>query len=59
MDHLVLLHLPLLHAKIEELGMLHLISLSWFLTLFLRQVSDWSSGQPITELNCSSSSSCS
>ena len=35
MDHLVLTHLPELHAKISELGMLHLISLSWFLTLFL------------------------
>jgi len=35
MDHLVLTHLPELHAKISDLGMLHLISLSWFLTLFL------------------------
>ena len=35
MDHLVLTHLPDLHAKISDLGMLHLISLSWFLTLFL------------------------
>ncbi len=25
-------------AKIEDLGMLHLISLSWFLTLFARRV---------------------
>jgi len=35
MDHLVLTYLPELHAKISDLGMLHLISLSWFLTLFL------------------------
>jgi len=35
MDHLVLTHLPDLHAKISDLGMLNLISLSWFLTLFL------------------------
>jgi len=35
MDDLVLTHLPDLHAKISDLGMLHLISLSWFLTLFL------------------------
>merc|ERR1719347_963723 len=35
MDHLVQTHLPDLHAKISDLGMLHLISLSWFLTLFL------------------------
>lgn len=35
MDELVLVHLPTLHAKISALGMLHLISLSWFLTLFL------------------------
>ena len=35
MDDLVLTHLPEIHAKISQLGMLHLISLSWFLTLFL------------------------
>ena len=35
MDGLVADHLPDLHAKISQLGMLHLISLSWFLTLFL------------------------
>ena len=35
MDNLVLTHLPEIHAKISNLGMLHLISLSWFLTLFL------------------------
>ena len=35
MDSLVLHHLPEIHSKISQLGMLHLISLSWFLTLFL------------------------
>ena len=35
MDSLVLNHLPELHSKISHLGMLNLISLSWFLTLFL------------------------
>jgi len=35
MDSLVLIHLPEIHSKISQLGMLHLISLSWFLTLFL------------------------
>ena len=35
MDSLVLEHLPNIHTKISQLGMLHLISLSWFLTLFL------------------------
>ena len=35
MDNLVSTHLPEIHAKISQLGMLHLISLSWFLTLFL------------------------
>ena len=35
MDSLVLEHLPDIHTKISQLGMLHLISLSWFLTLFL------------------------
>lgn len=34
LGNLVELHLPDLHAKIADLGMLHLISLSWFLTLF-------------------------
>ena len=35
MDSLVLEYLPNIHSKISQLGMLHLISLSWFLTLFL------------------------
>ena len=35
MDSLVAAHLPSIHSKISQLGMLHLISLSWFLTLFL------------------------
>ena len=35
MDSLVLTYLPELHTKISSLGMLNLISLSWFLTLFL------------------------
>ena len=35
MGHLVQTHLPDLHAKISDLGVLHLICMPWFLTLFL------------------------
>ena len=35
LEDLVRSHLPDLHAKISDLGMIHLISLSWFLTLFV------------------------
>ncbi|CAG5012284.1 unnamed protein product [Parnassius apollo] len=34
-DDLTKTHLPELHAKLNELGMMKLISLSWFLTLFI------------------------
>ncbi|XP_041977166.1 TBC1 domain family member 9 isoform X2 [Aricia agestis] len=35
LDELTKLHLPELHAKLDELGMMRMISLSWFLTLFV------------------------
>lgn len=36
LEDLILDHLPGLHNKLSELGIISLISLSWFLTLFLR-----------------------
>jgi len=39
LEDLVRTHLPDLHAKIFDLGMIHLISLSWFLTLFVSVLS--------------------
>lgn len=38
LDDLTQTHLPQLHAKLDQLGMIRMISLSWFLTIFLRQV---------------------
>ncbi|XP_023947050.1 TBC1 domain family member 9 [Bicyclus anynana] len=35
LDELTKVHLPELHAKLDELGMMKMISLSWFLTLFI------------------------
>ncbi|CAH0555588.1 unnamed protein product [Brassicogethes aeneus] len=35
LDELTLEHLPALHDKLEQLGMINMISLSWFLTIFL------------------------
>ncbi|XP_045785800.1 TBC1 domain family member 9 isoform X2 [Maniola jurtina] len=35
LDELTKAHLPELHAKLDELGMMKMISLSWFLTLFI------------------------
>ncbi|XP_013182367.1 PREDICTED: TBC1 domain family member 9B isoform X1 [Papilio xuthus] len=35
LDDLTKSHLPELHAKLDELGMMKMISLSWFLTLFI------------------------
>ncbi|CAH0720664.1 unnamed protein product, partial [Brenthis ino] len=35
LDELTKAHLPELHAKLDELGMMRMISLSWFLTLFI------------------------
>ncbi|CAK1583228.1 unnamed protein product [Parnassius mnemosyne] len=35
LDDLTKTHLPELHAKLDELGMMKMISLSWFLTLFI------------------------
>ncbi|XP_060528088.1 TBC1 domain family member 9 isoform X2 [Cylas formicarius] len=35
LDELTLEHLPTLHDKLNQLGMMNMISLSWFLTIFL------------------------
>ncbi|XP_050504861.1 TBC1 domain family member 9 isoform X1 [Diabrotica virgifera virgifera] len=35
LDELILEHLPSLHDKLNQLGMINMISLSWFLTIFL------------------------
>ncbi|CAB3361215.1 Hypothetical predicted protein [Cloeon dipterum] len=35
LDDLTRTHLPELHAKLDDLGMIRMISLSWFLTIFL------------------------
>ncbi|CAH2268889.1 TBC1 domain family member 9 isoform X2 [Pararge aegeria] len=35
LDELTKTHLPELHAKLDELGIMKMISLSWFLTLFI------------------------
>ena len=35
LEELTKAHLPELHAKLDELGMMRMISLSWFLTLFI------------------------
>ncbi|XP_066998326.2 TBC1 domain family member 9 isoform X2 [Anabrus simplex] len=35
LNELISEHLPNLHARLEELGMIKMISLSWFLTIFL------------------------
>ncbi|XP_049811575.1 TBC1 domain family member 9 isoform X1 [Schistocerca nitens] len=35
LDDLTLEHLPSLHARLDALGMIRMISLSWFLTIFL------------------------
>nr|CAD7441928.1 unnamed protein product [Timema bartmani] len=35
LDDLTSEHLPHLHARLDELGMIRMISLSWFLTIFL------------------------
>jgi hypothetical protein len=35
LDDLTSNHLPNLHARLDELGMIRMISLSWFLTIFL------------------------
>lgn len=35
LEELTAAHLPELHAKLDELGMMKMISLSWFLTLFI------------------------
>ncbi|XP_050344939.1 TBC1 domain family member 9 isoform X3 [Nymphalis io] len=35
LEELTKAHLPELHAKLDELGMMKMISLSWFLTLFI------------------------
>lgn len=36
LDDLVADHLPHLHLALKQLGMIKMISLSWFLTIFLR-----------------------
>lgn len=38
LDDLTSEHLPNLHARLDELGMIRMISLSWFLTIFLRYI---------------------
>lgn len=38
LDDLTQSRLPQLHVKLSELGMIRMISLSWFLTIFLRYV---------------------
>lgn len=35
LNELISTHLPDLHARLDELGMIKMISLSWFLTIFL------------------------
>ncbi|KAG7307153.1 TBC1 domain member 9B [Plutella xylostella] len=35
LEELTEVHLPELHAKLDELGLMKMISLSWFLTLFI------------------------
>jgi len=35
-EELIRENLPELHTKLETLGLLSMISLSWFLTIFLR-----------------------
>lgn len=35
LDEMIQKHLPNLHVHLEELGLIKLISLSWFLTIFL------------------------
>lgn len=35
LNELIEMHLPDLHARLDELGMIKMISLSWFLTIFL------------------------
>lgn len=35
LDELTSRHLPNVHAKLEQLGMINMLSLSWFLTIFL------------------------
>ncbi|KMQ95815.1 tbc1 domain family member 9 [Lasius niger] len=35
LEELAAEHLPILHAKLQELGLIKVISLSWFLTIFL------------------------
>ncbi|CAH2074312.1 unnamed protein product, partial [Iphiclides podalirius] len=39
LDDLTKTHLPELHAKLDELGIMKMISLSWFLTLFISVMS--------------------
>jgi len=36
MDELLEMHLPKLHGQLKQLGLIGMICLSWFLTLFLR-----------------------
>lgn len=36
MDDLILEYLPNLHETLKRLGMIRMISLSWFLTIFIR-----------------------
>lgn len=39
LEKLTQVHLPELHAKLDELRMMKMISLSWFLTLFVSVMS--------------------
>ena len=36
LEELILSHMPDLYEKLDQLGVISLISLSWFLSLFLR-----------------------
>lgn len=38
MDNLIASHLPYIHDILYRLGLIQMISLSWFLTIFLRHV---------------------
>ncbi|KAJ9591108.1 hypothetical protein L9F63_002329, partial [Diploptera punctata] len=49
LDDLISEHLPNLHARLDELGMIKMISLSWFLTIFSQVVMPYESAVNISD----------